>query len=91
MGAMKKFRTSIHTEQQRWLRQRFVAQRKALGLSQRALSERLGVIYSLIGKIETGDRHLDILEFIDYCHALELDPTALLHELQHAPNLAPPE
>ncbi|TNH08859.1 helix-turn-helix domain-containing protein [Testudinibacter sp. TR-2022] len=78
---MKKFRSSIHSEQQLWLRQRFIEQRKALGLSQRALSERLGVIYSLIGKIETGDRRLDILEFIDYCQALELDPVELLQQL----------
>ncbi|MGR3806504.1 helix-turn-helix domain-containing protein [Pasteurella testudinis] len=79
---MKKFRSSIHSEKQLWLRQHFIEQRKALGLSQRALSERLGVIYSLIGKIETGDRRLDILEFLDYCQALELDPVELLQQLQ---------
>ncbi|MCW9710930.1 helix-turn-helix domain-containing protein [Avibacterium sp. 21-586] len=79
---MKKLRTSIHAEEQLFLRQLFIAQRQALGLSQRALAERLGVIYSLIGKIETGDRRLDIIEFIEYCQALELQPSKVLQKIQ---------
>ncbi|URL06634.1 helix-turn-helix domain-containing protein [Avibacterium sp. 21-595] len=79
---MKKLRTSIHSEEQQFLRQLFISQRKSLGLSQRALAERLGVIYSLIGKIETGDRRLDVIEFMDYCFALELDPNAVLQQMK---------
>ncbi len=40
---------------------------------QRDLAQRLGVIHSFVGKIETGDRRLDIFEFMIYCQALELD------------------
>ncbi|KGQ70353.1 transcriptional regulator [Chelonobacter oris] len=79
---MKKFRTSIHTTQQLWLRERFIEQRKTLGLSQRSLAEKLNVIYSLIGKVETGDRRLDVFEFIEYCQALELDPVKLVQQLE---------
>ncbi|MFZ7171770.1 helix-turn-helix domain-containing protein [Avibacterium avium] len=79
---MKKLRTSIHAEEQQFLRQLFITQRQALGLSQRALAERLGVIYSLIGKIETGDRRLDIIEFVEYCQALELEPSEVLKKIQ---------
>ena len=57
-------------------------QRETLGLTQRALAERMGVIYSLIGKIETGDRRLDVIEFIDYCRALELEPSEVLSMLE---------
>lgn len=79
---MKKLRISIHAEEQQFLRQLFITQRQSLGLSQRALAERLGVIYSLIGKIETGDRRLDVLEFIEYCLALELDPNDVLQQIK---------
>ena len=57
-------------------------QRETLGLTQRALAERMGVIYSLIGKVETGDRRLDVIEFIDYCRALELEPSEVLSMLE---------
>ena len=57
-------------------------QRETLGLTQRALAERMGVIYSLIGKVETGDRRLDVIEFIDYCRALELEPSDVLVMLE---------
>ena len=79
---MKKLRSSTYSQEQTFLREIFISQRKKLGLSQRALAERLGVIYSLIGKIETGDRRLDVLEFIEYCIALELEPQQVLQQLQ---------
>lgn len=73
------FRTSIHSDKQ--LRLILKNQRETLGLTQRQLAERMGVIYSLIGKIETGDRRLDVLEFIDYCKALELEPCDVIQAL----------
>ena len=42
----------------------------------------MGVLYSFIGKIETGDRRLDIFEFIAYCKGLELDPVEVLREIE---------
>ncbi|MDP8079292.1 MULTISPECIES: helix-turn-helix domain-containing protein [Phocoenobacter] len=78
---MKKLRSSIHSYEQQWLRELFINQRKRLGLSQRALAEKMGVVYSLIGKIETGDRRLDIIEFIQYCEVLELDPQIIIDKL----------
>ena len=56
----------------------FIEQRKAQGLSQHALADRLNVIYSLIGKIETGDRRLDIVELVEYCQALHINPCDIL-------------
>ncbi|WP_115218358.1 helix-turn-helix domain-containing protein [Suttonella indologenes] len=74
-------RTSIHSDEQIWLRRRFVQKRNELGLSQKALAEEMGVIASFIGKIETGDRRLDIFEFISYCHGLGICPSQLFAEL----------
>ena len=78
---MKNLRQSIHSNEHLWLREKFISRRQELGLSQRALAERLGVIYSFIGKVETGDRRLDVLEFIAYCNALKIDPCQLITEI----------
>lgn len=32
----------------------------------------------IVGKIETGERRLDVLEFIDYCETLNADPHAVI-------------
>ncbi len=42
----------------------------------------MGVIASFIGKVETGDRRLDIVEFIKYCQGLEIDSKELLSQLE---------
>lgn len=80
IGAMKNLRQSIHSNEHLWLREKLISRRQELGLSQRTLAERLGVIYSFVGKVETGDRRLDVLEFLAYSTALELDPCQLIAE-----------
>lgn len=76
MGAMSydRFRKSIHSKEHEALRAFWIAQRKQLNLSQKELASRLNVVYSLIGKIETGDRRLDTVETFEYCQALEIEP-----------------
>ncbi|TXJ09477.1 MAG: XRE family transcriptional regulator [Acinetobacter sp.] len=85
---MSNLKLSIHAPQHVWLRQLFIQRRLELGLSQRALAIRLGVIYSFVGKVETGDRRLDILEFVHYCAALQLDAS---HTLQQAQQIFYPQ
>jgi len=81
LGAMKylKFRQSIHSQSNIYLRSFWIKRRKELGLSQRDVAERLQITHSLIGKIETGDRRLDIIEMIDYAKALEVDPHTVIN------------
>lgn len=78
---MQTIRLSTHADESIWLRQRLIEQRQALGLSQRALAERLGVVYSFVGKVETGDRRLDVYEFIAYCRALEVDAREMIKDI----------
>lgn len=78
---MKNLRLSIYSAEHIYLRQMLTERRLSLGLSQRALAERLGVIHSFIGKVETGDRRLDVFEFLAYCEGLELDAVAVLQEI----------
>lgn len=82
MGAMSNLRLSIHSNEHTWLREYFVQRRQELNLSQRALCEKMSVVSSFVGKVETGDRRLDIFEFIAYCEGLELDPIAVMQEIE---------
>jgi len=84
-------RKSIHHQIHRDLRDILIKARKNLHLSQRDLAEQLGVTYSIIGKIETGDRRLDVIEFYEYTKALNLVPSEtlflLFHDHQNGSNL----
>ncbi len=40
----------------------------------RELSEKLGVPHSFVGKVEQGERRIDVVEFIQYCKALDVSP-----------------
>lgn len=53
-----------------WLR----SGREARGWTIRELAVVLGESHAVIGKIEIGERRLDVYEFMQYCQALELDP-----------------
>jgi len=67
-------RKSIHHKLHRSLRDTIIKARKDANLTQRELAEKLNVTYSVIGKIETGDRRLDVIEFFEYTKALGLVP-----------------
>jgi len=88
IGSMKyeKFRKSIHSAEHVVLREYLVDKRKKLGLTQRDLGARLSVHHTLIGKVETGDRRLDVVELIDYCKALEVDPHEVVSMIMESQN-----
>ncbi|EAQ32564.1 helix-turn-helix domain-containing protein [Idiomarina baltica] len=44
------------------------------GLTMRDLAVKLGVPHSFVGKVEQGERRLDLVEFIQYCECLGLKP-----------------
>lgn len=53
-----------------WLR----AKREAKGLTIRDLAKLLGWAPSIVGKIEVGERRLDVVEYLAYCQALGAKP-----------------
>jgi len=53
-----------------WLR----SKRHERGISMRELGEKLEIHHSWVGKIEQGERRLDIVEYLRVCNALEIDP-----------------
>ena len=77
-----KFRKSIYSPEFVQLIGWLVQKRKQARLSQRQLAEKIGVIHSLVGKVEQGERRLDVIELIVYCRAMGADPSELIGELQ---------
>ena len=65
---------TLHTERHRKLRELLVAQRKAAGLTQTVLAQRLGKPPSYVAKYELGERRLDLLEYLDIAAAIGFDP-----------------
>tara|TARA_Y100001960_G_C14068364_1_gene537797 strand:- start:286 stop:531 length:246 start_codon:yes stop_codon:yes gene_type:complete len=54
----------------KWLK----TKRHEKGHTMRSLAQVLGTPHSFIGKIENQERRLDVIEFLRYCEALEVDP-----------------
>jgi transcriptional regulator with XRE-family HTH domain len=54
-----------------WLR----TNRTAKNLPMRTIASRLGVSHSWVAKTENGERRLEIVDFVNLCFALGLDPT----------------
>ena len=52
-----------------WLKDK----RKEKGHTMRSLAQLIGTPYSFVGKIEQQERRLDVVEFMRYCKALEVD------------------
>lgn len=57
------------------------ALRTAAGLSQRALSEKLGEVHNYIGRIEGLRRDVSFTEFLAICAALEADPADVVRQV----------
>jgi transcriptional regulator with XRE-family HTH domain len=76
---------TIHTERHRKLRALLIAERKAAGLTQTAVAERLVKPPSYVAKYEGGDRRLDLLEYLDVAAAVGFDPRELMQALLREP------
>ena len=69
----------FHDERYRALVVTLVEARKAAGLSQSALADRLDRHQQFVSRYETGERRLDVVEFIDIARALGVDPVAAFY------------
>ncbi len=65
------------------------AQRKAKGLTQTQLADRLGGGQSFISKIERGERRLDVGEFVTVAQALGVEPVQFFSKLFHSFSTGP--
>jgi transcriptional regulator with XRE-family HTH domain len=65
---------STYSPQYAALRTWLKTKREEKGLSLRDVGKLTGRHHSVIGKLEQDRRKIDILEFVEYCQALEIDP-----------------
>ena len=72
---------SIYSRQSESLRKTLVALREGAGLTQRQLAEKLEREHSLIGRLELGERRLDVVEFYQICKACGVNPEAAARSL----------
>lgn len=75
---------SVHTAKYQRLCELLVDARKARGISQDALAEKLGYVQTVVSKYERGERRLDLIEFLDVADALGIDPHKVIRQLQSA-------
>jgi DNA-binding transcriptional regulator YiaG len=73
---------SIYTDRHKRLCELLKAQRKAAGLTQTVLAERLGKPPSYVAKYELGERRLDLLEYMDVAAAIGFDPCKVVRALK---------
>jgi transcriptional regulator with XRE-family HTH domain len=72
---------TLHTERHRKLRELLIKKRRAAGLTQIVLAQRLGKPPSYVAKYELGKRRLDVLESMDIAGAIGFDPSEVIRSL----------
>ena len=73
---------SLHTREYGCFRSLLVAAREKAGLTQADVSAKLKRPQSFVAKYEGGERRLDVIEFLQVCNALGVDPRSILSKLQ---------
>lgn len=64
-----------------------IAARAEAGLTQRDLAAKLGKPPSFVGKIESLERNLSVLELIAWCAAVRVQPGAILPKVTSIPEI----
>lgn len=72
---------SIYSNNYIYLIYRLNSERKRLKISQITLATNLGKPQSFISKIETRERKLDIIEFIEISLAMGINPKGIFNDL----------
>lgn len=72
---------SIYSEQYQSVITALKKARKERGITQVQLAEALGRPQSFIAKIESGERRLDVVEFVHLARLVELEPADVLKRI----------
>lgn len=80
--ARKNRTASLHDEAYLRFVQRLAAARGASGLSQASVAEALGWNQSIVAKIETAQRRMDLIEFVRFAAVIGLDAARFVRQMQ---------
>ena len=72
---------SLHSQPYRKLRAVLTEARREAALTQTQVAEKLKRPQSFVSKYESGERQLDVLEFVGVCKALGIHPAQVLEQL----------
>jgi transcriptional regulator with XRE-family HTH domain len=72
---------SLHTPEYERFRQLLVEAREASGLTQADIASKLGRPQSFVSKYESGERRLDVVEFVHVCAVLGVDPRLIITDI----------
>ncbi|MCK4794521.1 MAG: helix-turn-helix domain-containing protein [Desulfobacteraceae bacterium] len=73
--------SSIFTKRYEVFRELLAQCRRDASVTQLVLAERLGRPQSFVSKYESGERRLDIIEFLEVAEALQFDPIDFIEKL----------
>jgi len=63
------------------LQQALISARQEKKLTQTEIAERLKKPQSFVSKYESGERRLDVVEFMEVCRVIEVEPIVILSQL----------
>ncbi|WP_425410069.1 helix-turn-helix domain-containing protein [Hyphococcus sp.] len=58
-----------------------IKERKAAGMNQTELAKALGQYQSFVARVESGERRVDVIEFLDLANAIGFDPKKAIAKL----------
>jgi transcriptional regulator with XRE-family HTH domain len=74
--------SSVFTKKYEYFRTLLVQYRKDAEVTQQALAETLNKPQSYVSKYESGERRLDLVEFLDVADALQFDKFKFIKKLE---------
>jgi transcriptional regulator with XRE-family HTH domain len=73
---------TLQSERHRALIDLLIAKREAAGLTQTELANLLGEYQSFVARLESGQRRVDVIEFLQISEILKIDTTSALRSIQ---------
>lgn len=59
-----------------------VEARERAGITQTEYAKQLGEYQSYVARLESGQRRIDVVEFLEFAHILQFDPVAEIRKLR---------
>ena len=72
---------TIHSRQSQYVRETLIELRVTAGLTQRQLAAKLNREHSFVGRVDLGERRVDIVELFWICKACGANPAAVARKL----------
>ncbi len=84
MSLGQKMPRTLRSPRQKALVGLMIEQRKKAGLTQAQLAKRLRRYQSFVATVESGQRRIDVIEFLDFAEAIGFDPIDAIKKLRAA-------